>query len=102
MPSAPLAEHEEMDRWKRLPVWAQQELQKWRVDEAFQRGRAEAAERSAKSAVRTERRLVAKYIRDVGENECGMSQLDCDLLAERIEGRLHVVKRPASKAGAAG
>ena len=42
--TAPLAEHEEMDRWKRLPVWAQQELEKWRVDEAHQRGRAEVAE----------------------------------------------------------
>ena len=44
MPTAPLAEHEEMDRWKTLPVWAQQELQKWRVDEAFQRGRADDSE----------------------------------------------------------
>jgi hypothetical protein len=47
MPTAPLAEHEEMDRWKTLPVWAQQELQRWRVDEAFQRGRAEEAEADA-------------------------------------------------------
>jgi hypothetical protein len=41
MPTAPLATHEEMDRWKKLPVWAQQELERWRVDEAFQRGRAD-------------------------------------------------------------
>lgn len=42
--TAPLAEHEEMDRWKRLPVWAQQELEHWRRTEAFQRGRAENVE----------------------------------------------------------
>ena len=40
--TAPLAEHEDMGRWKRLPVWAQQELEQWRRDEAHQRGRAEA------------------------------------------------------------
>jgi hypothetical protein len=45
MPSAPLAEHEEMDRWKRLPVWAQQELESWRGHEAHQRGLAEDAAR---------------------------------------------------------
>lgn len=39
-----LAEHEEMDRWKRLPKWAQQELERWREDEAHQRARAEVAE----------------------------------------------------------
>lgn len=32
-----LAEHEEMWRWKRLPLWAQQELEQWRLDEACQR-----------------------------------------------------------------
>jgi hypothetical protein len=40
--TAPLAEHEDMGRWKSLPVWAQQELEKWRRDEAHQRGLADA------------------------------------------------------------
>jgi hypothetical protein len=42
--SAPLAESEDIERWKRLPIWAQQELEAGRVDEAFQRGRADRAE----------------------------------------------------------
>ena len=48
-----LAEHEEMDRWKRLPMWAQQELEHWRRNEAFQRGRAESLE------------LVLSYAKDI-------------------------------------
>jgi hypothetical protein len=47
MPTAELAEHEDMDRWTRLPVWAQQQ---WRVDVAFQRGRAEQAEKETTAA----------------------------------------------------
>lgn len=58
--TAPLAVHEEMDRWERLPVWAQQELQKWRQDEAFQRGRAEGAE--ARQAAFD---LVLAYAKDI-------------------------------------
>ena len=54
MATAPLAEHEEMDRWKHLPLWAQQELEHWRVNEAFQRGRAEALE-AAVRAVQSDR-----------------------------------------------
>lgn len=46
--SAPLAVHEHMDRWRRLPVWAQQELEQWRMDEAHQRGRAQVAEAAAR------------------------------------------------------
>ena len=64
-----------------------------------------AIKAAVRGAARTERARVARYIRDVGENECGMSQLDCDLLAERIEQRLHLPKReePAPTAtGAAG
>ena len=38
--TAERAEHEEMGFWAKLPKWAQQELQQWRTDEAFQRGRA--------------------------------------------------------------
>jgi len=57
---APLAEHEEMDRWKRLPLWAQQELEQWRLDEANQRGRAEAALRALES---------------IGKNTCGREPL---------------------------
>lgn len=60
MTTAPLAEHEEMDRWKRLPVWAQQELERWRVDEAFQRGRAETMHSALKS---------------IGKNTCGREPL---------------------------
>lgn len=33
---------------------------------------------------------IADYIREVGENECGFSSLDCEELAERIERGLHV------------
>jgi hypothetical protein len=44
MSDVKLAEHEEMHRWKRLPTWAQQELEQWRRDEAHQRARAESAQ----------------------------------------------------------
>jgi hypothetical protein len=55
-----LAEHEEMDRWKTLPKWAQQELQRWRVDEAHQRGRAET---------------FRDALIEIGKNTCGREAL---------------------------
>jgi len=48
--------------------------------------------RRLKRALTKERHHVVTYIRDCGENECGLSQLDCDLLAERIESGYHVPK----------
>jgi hypothetical protein len=73
---AELAEHEEMGRWKRLPLWAQQELEQWRRDECHQRGRADAMRDALISIGRNvsgREALAAAYakgiLRELGERE---------------------------------
>lgn len=71
--SAPLAEHEEMSRWTHLPKWARQELEYWRVDEAFQRGRADIAETRA-SALSESLTPCADIVRTAASARAGASE----------------------------